>query len=83
MAENSKIEWTDHTFLNWQRIVTNHDSPYAEDRRIKYVSTEYEITKEGDGRYWLRHQGKPIGMSKRLRDAKEAARRHFSTDGET
>lgn len=62
--------------MKWGKITSNADSPYPEDRRVKYVCGEYEITREGDGRYWLRHRGKPIGMGPRLRDAKEAARQH-------
>lgn len=64
--------------MEWEKIMTNADSPYPEDRRVKYVSGEYEITREGDGRYWLRFQKNPLGFGPRLRDAKEAAARHFA-----
>lgn len=62
--------------MEWERLTTNADSPYPEDRRLKYVSGEYEITKERDGCYWLRHRKKPLGMGRRLRDATAAAERH-------
>lgn len=68
--------------MKWGKTVLNADSPYPRDRRVKYVCGDYEITKEGDGRYWLRHQKKPIGFGPRLRDAKEAAGRHSAQNQE-
>lgn len=63
--------------LAWNKVVSGlADSPYPEDRRPKYVSGEYEITKEGDGNYWLRHSGTPLGFGKTLSRAKEAAEQH-------
>jgi hypothetical protein len=64
--------------MEWERHTAGADSPYPEDRRVKYVSGEYEITKEGDGCYWLRHEKKPLGKGPRLRDAMAAAERHHS-----
>jgi hypothetical protein len=63
--------------MTWIKHVENEDSPYPEDRRHWWTCDEFEleITKEGDGNYWLRHQKKPLGMGPRLKDAKEAARR--------
>lgn len=64
--------------MEWQKITLNADSPYREDRRVKYLHDDYEITKECDGNYWLRYQKKPLGFGPRLRDAKAAAERHKS-----
>lgn len=64
--------------MDWQKHVENDDSPYPEDRRARYDSGEYEITKERDGLWWLRFQKRPLGMGSRLRDAKDAAERHAS-----
>lgn len=63
--------------LIWTRHVTNDDSPYPEDRRYSWTCAEFElsITKEGDGKYWLRHRGNPLGMGPRLMDAKIAGQR--------
>ncbi len=60
----------------WSDETENADSPYPEDLRPKYTSGDYEITKEGDGRWWLRYKKKPIGSGPRLRDAKITAQIH-------
>ena len=62
--------------MEWEKVVTNGDSHYPEDRRVKYVSGEYEITKEGDGNWWLRYQKKPLGLGRSLSHAKRAAAHH-------
>lgn len=67
--------------MTWTREVENADSPYPEDRRVRYVSGDYEITKEGDGNYWLRFRKDPLGMGPRLMDAKIAAVRHSQKAG--
>lgn len=62
--------------MQWRKVTANADSPYPEDRRVRHVSGDYEITREADGNYWLRFRKQPLGMGPRLRDAKEAAARH-------
>lgn len=61
--------------LVWTRFTSNASSPYPEDRRTRYTCMlfGFEITKEGDGKYWLRHNGNPVGLGPRLADAKRAA----------
>lgn len=64
--------------LEWTRTVENHDSPYPEDRRIMYSCKQFalRIEREGDGWYWLRYAGKPLGRGPRLKDAKMAAAKY-------
>lgn len=64
--------------MEWTRTVSNADSPYPEDRRVRYDSGDYEITKEGDGKYWLRYKKNPLGLGPRLSEAKKAAESHAS-----
>lgn len=61
----------------WTRYVENADSPYPEDKQYSWTCEllGLEITKEGDGKYWLRHKGKPLGFGPRLKDAKAEAER--------
>lgn len=64
--------------LKWTARHENTDSPYTADHRFRWACDEFslEITKEGDGKYWLRHNKKPLGFGPRLKDAKEAAERY-------
>lgn len=63
--------------LKWVKHVGNAPLPYDADRRHWWTCDEFslEITKEGDGKYWLRCEKKPLGMGPRLKDAKAAAQR--------
>lgn len=62
--------------MDWDRTIDNSESPYPEDRRVKYTSGDYEITREGDNYFWLRHNGKALGRGPTLTVAKAAAEQH-------
>ncbi len=62
--------------MKWTKQTENADSLYIEDRRTRYISGPYEITKEGDGMFWLRFNGNPLGMGPLLHYAKLDAKEH-------
>lgn len=57
--------------LLWKRH--EHPDPYLDRPRYTCDEYEFEITKEGDGNWWLRLSGNPVGFGPRLSDAKRRA----------